>query len=128
MLFADLLALLAGHGDAHVASGPSDPHGCDLVFNATPLAMNDDDPVPVDVGLLDSSMCVGDVTAGHGATPFIEGAQAAGCLTADGGRRTADGGDMVEAVQDHMADFMPTASGHGRWTEERLDMPRSERR
>jgi shikimate dehydrogenase len=35
----------------------------------------------------------------HGATLFIEAAQAAGC-------KTANGGHMVEAVQDLMADFM----------------------
>ena len=34
-----------------------------------------------------------------GVTPFLQAAQAAGC-------RTADGGQMVEAVQDLMADFM----------------------
>jgi len=49
--------------------------------------------------LLTSSMFVGDVIAGHGVTPFIEAAQAAGC-------KTANGGHMVEAVQDLMADFM----------------------
>jgi shikimate dehydrogenase len=44
-------------------------------------------------------MFVGDVIAGHGVTLLIEAAQAAGC-------KTANGGQMVEAVQDLMADFM----------------------
>jgi shikimate dehydrogenase len=43
-------------------------------------------------------MFVGDVIAGHGVTPFLAAAQAAGC-------RTANGGHMVEAAQDVMADF-----------------------
>jgi shikimate dehydrogenase len=82
-----------------VAAGPPDPAGCDLVFNATPMGMEDGDPLPVDAALLTSSMFAGDVIAGHGVTPFIEAAQAAGC-------KTANGGHMVEAVQDLMADFM----------------------
>jgi hypothetical protein len=45
------------------------------------------------------SIFVGDVIAGHGVTTFIKAAQAAGC-------KTANGGHMVEAVQDLMADFM----------------------
>ena len=94
-----LLDLLADLSDGRVAAGPPDPTGCDLVFNATPMGMEDGDPLPVDAALLTSSMFVGDVIAGHGVTPFIEAAQAAGC-------KTANGGHMVEAVQDLMADFM----------------------
>ncbi len=44
-------------------------------------------------------MFVGDVIAGHGMTPFVAAAHTAGC-------RTADGGHMVEAVQELMFDFM----------------------
>jgi shikimate dehydrogenase len=94
-----LLDLLADLSDGRAAAGPPDPAGCDLVFNATPMGMEDGDPLPVDAALLTSSMFVGDVIAGHGLTPFIEAAQAAGC-------KTANGGHMVEAVQDLMADFM----------------------
>ncbi|WP_250035280.1 shikimate dehydrogenase family protein [Paractinoplanes maris] len=86
-----------GHGRAN--AGPPDPTGCDLVCNATPLGMADGDPLPVDPALLTSSMFVGDVIAGHGLTPFLAAARAAGC-------RTADGGHMVEAAQDVMADFL----------------------
>jgi shikimate dehydrogenase len=53
----------------------------------------------VDAALLTSSMFVADVIAGHGVTPFLEAAQAAGC-------RTANGDHMVEAAQDLMVDFM----------------------
>lgn len=96
---AALLGLLAGSGGGRVIAGAPDPAGCDLVFNATPMGMAAGDPLPVDAALLTSSMFVGDVIAGHGVTPFIRAAQAAGC-------KTADGGQMVEAVQDLMADFM----------------------
>jgi hypothetical protein len=45
------------------------------------------------------TMFVGDVIAGHGVTPFLQAAQMAGC-------NTANGGHMVEATQDVMADFL----------------------
>ncbi|MET0422530.1 MAG: ThiF family adenylyltransferase [Actinoplanes sp.] len=94
-----LLELLRGVGPGRVSAGSPDPTGCDLVCNASPLGMADGDPLPVDPALLTSSMFVGDVIAGHGVTPFLAAAQATGC-------RTASGGDMVEAAQAIMADFM----------------------
>jgi shikimate dehydrogenase len=94
-----LLELLKDLGQGRVSAGSPDPTGCDLVCNATPMGMADGDPLPVDAALLDSSMFVGDVIAGHGVTPFIEAAEAAGC-------KTANGGHMVEAAQALMADFM----------------------
>ena len=96
---AILLELLKDLGQGRVSAGPPDPTGCDLVCNATPLGMEDGDPLPVDPALLTSSMFVGDVIAGHSVTPFLAAAEAAGC-------RTANGGHMVEAAQDVMADFM----------------------
>lgn len=94
-----LLELLADLGNGRVNAGPADPTGCDLVFNATPMGMEDADPIPVDAALLSPTMFVGDIIAGHGTTPFIAAAQAVGC-------KTANGDDMVEAFQDLMADFM----------------------
>jgi shikimate dehydrogenase len=76
-----------------------DPSDCDLVFNATPMGMNHDDPLPVDAALLNSSMFVGDVIAGHGITPLIRVASDIGC-------HTANGNQMVEAVQSSMVAFM----------------------
>lgn len=49
--------------------------------------------------LLVSSAFVGDVIAGHGVTPLLQAAQAAG-------RKTANGAQMVGAVQQMMVDFM----------------------
>jgi shikimate dehydrogenase len=96
---AILLDLLKDLGQGRVSAGPPDPTGCDLVCNATPLRMEDGDSLPVDAALLTSSMFVGDVIAGHGVTPFLEVAEAAGC-------KTANGAHMVQAAQDVMADFM----------------------
>jgi shikimate dehydrogenase len=96
---ADLVTLLSGRGQARVTTGAPDPTGCDMVCNATPLGMAEGDPLPLATDLLTSSMFVGDVIAGHGLTPFLAAAEAAGC-------RTANGGQMVEAVQDLMVEFM----------------------
>jgi shikimate dehydrogenase len=94
-----LVGLLADIGEGRLVAGTPDPTGCDLVFNATPMGMEDGDPLPVDTALLTSSMFVGDVIAGHGETPLIKAANTAGC-------KTANGGNMVEAVQVLMVDFM----------------------
>jgi shikimate dehydrogenase len=67
---ATLLNLLKDLGQGRVSAGPPNPTGCDLVCNATPMGMEDGDPLPVDTELLSSSMFVGDVIAGHGVTHF----------------------------------------------------------
>lgn len=94
-----LVRVLSGLGRGKVVAGPADPAGCDMVCNATPMGMADGDPLPLPGELLKSSMFVGDVIAGHGVTPFLAAAQAAGC-------KTANGDQMVEAVQEVMLDFM----------------------
>ena len=96
---AQLLDITAGMGQGRVTAGPPDPTGCDMVCNATPLGMADGDPLPVASRLLTPSMFVGDVIAGHGLTPFLRAARDAGC-------KTANGDQMVEAVQEMMLDFM----------------------
>jgi shikimate dehydrogenase len=93
---ADLVALLS---DIRVTTGRPDPTGYDMVGNATPLGMAEGDPLPLDTDLLTASMFVGDVIGGHGLTPFLAAAEAAGC-------RTANGSQMVDAVQALMVDFM----------------------
>ncbi len=82
-----------------VSVGPADPAKCTLVFNATPMGLAENDPLPVSGELLDSSMFVGDVIAGHGVTPLLIAAQSAGC-------KTANGVQMVDAVQEMMLAFL----------------------
>ena len=96
---AALVDLSTQLGAGRAIRGAADPTGFDLVFNASPMGMRDGDPLPLQADRLTSSMFVGDVIAGHGRTPFIAAAQRAGC-------KTADGADMVAAVQELMADFM----------------------
>jgi shikimate dehydrogenase len=94
-----LIDLMTKTGEQRIRAGLPDPSQCTLVFNATSMGMNLDDPPPIDLALLDSSMFVGDVIAGHGVTPLIRAALDAGC-------KVADGDEMVDAVQTLMADFM----------------------
>lgn len=95
-----LLDLVSDLGRGRVKAGPPDPAGCDMVCNATPMGMAEGDPLPVAANLLSPSMFVGDVVTGRdGSTPFLEAAMAAGC-------KTANGVQMVEAVQEIMLDFM----------------------
>jgi len=91
----ELMALVAGLGSGRVTAGPADPTGCDMVCNATPLGMTEGDPLPVATELLVPSMFVGDVIAGHGETWFLSAARRSGC-------KTANGDQMVEAVQEMM--------------------------
>lgn len=96
---ARLVELLSEHDGDRVSVGGSDPRGCGMVCNATPMGMSDDDPPPIEADALTPSMFVGDVIAGHGVTPLVRAARAAGC-------KTAGGGEMVESVQELMVAFM----------------------
>jgi shikimate dehydrogenase len=94
-----LVALLGQRFPGRIRIGRPDPEGCAMVCNATPLGMAEGDPLPLDAGLLTGAMFVGDVIAGHGLTPFLAAAEKAGCSTANGDQ-------MVVAVQEMMLDFM----------------------
>jgi shikimate dehydrogenase len=62
-----------------VVTGGRDPAGYDLVVNATPLGMKDDDPLPVDVARMAPSTFAGEVVMKNEMTPFLRAAQARGC-------------------------------------------------
>ena len=62
-----------------VRTGSKDPQGYDLVVNATPLGMNDDDPLPMDVERISPDTFVGEVVMKQQITPFLSAAQAKGC-------------------------------------------------
>ena len=62
-----------------VATGSKDPAGHELVVNATPLGMNDGDPLPVDVARLAPGTFVGEVVMQAEMTPLLQAAQARGC-------------------------------------------------
>lgn len=62
-----------------VETGSNDPAGWAVVVNATPLGMNDGDPLPVDVTRLAPDTFVGEVVMRQEMTAFLKAAQARGC-------------------------------------------------
>ena len=62
-----------------VTAGSNDPAGYDIVVNATPLGMNDGDPLPMDVARIDPATFVGEVVMKQEMTPFLSAVQAKGC-------------------------------------------------
>lgn len=65
--------------ELEVRTGSADPDGYDLVVNASPLGMNDDDPLPVDVTRLAPTTFVGEVVMRQQFTPFLQAAVDRGC-------------------------------------------------
>ena len=51
----------AHYPDVKVVLGSKDPEGYDLIINATPIGMNDGDPLPVDIDRIAPGSYVGDV-------------------------------------------------------------------
>jgi shikimate dehydrogenase len=64
-----------------VHTGSNDPAPHDLVVNATPMGMNEGDPLPMDVSRLAPSTFVGEVVMKAETTAFLAAAQARGCQT-----------------------------------------------
>lgn len=64
-----------------LAVGTKDPRGYDIVVNATPIGMEEGDPLPLDVDRIAPSAFVGEVVMKQEMTPFLEAAQARGCAT-----------------------------------------------
>jgi shikimate dehydrogenase len=62
-----------------VATGRNDPDGYDVVVNATPMGMNDGDPMPMDVSRISPEAFVGEVVMKSEMTAFLKAAQARGC-------------------------------------------------
>jgi shikimate dehydrogenase len=71
--------LKAHYPSLRVRTGSKDPAGFGLVVNATPLGMNDADPLPVDVSRLEPEAFVGEVVMKRERTAFVEAASARGC-------------------------------------------------
>ena len=62
-----------------VRTGSNDPDGFDLVVNATPVGMKDDDPLPFDVSRIAPSGFVGEVVMKTEYTPLLRAARDKGC-------------------------------------------------
>ena len=62
-----------------VQTASNDPAGFDVVVNATPLGMNEGDPLPFDVTRIDPAAMVGEVVMKTEYTPLLQAALAKGC-------------------------------------------------
>ncbi len=73
-------ARLAQHYPAlKIATGSKNPEGYGIVVNATPLGMNDGDPLPIDVDAIAPTAFVGEVVMKEEFTPLLRAAKAKGC-------------------------------------------------
>jgi shikimate dehydrogenase len=88
-----------------VATGSNDPAGFDLVVNATPMGMNEGDPLPLDVSRLEARTFVGEVVMRTEMTAFLAAAKARGC-------RVQVGADMLfEQIPAYLEYFgLPTTT------------------
>jgi shikimate dehydrogenase len=62
-----------------VETHSNDPEGHDLVVNATPMGMNEGDPLPMDVSRLAPETFVGEVVMRQEMTAFLQAAKNRGC-------------------------------------------------
>ena len=62
-----------------VKTGSKDPAGFDVVVNATPLGMKEDDPLPFDIDRIAPSTFVGEVVMKSEYTPLLRAAKEKGC-------------------------------------------------
>lgn len=74
-------SLLTHYAALSVTVGSNDPAGWDIVVNATPLGMNDGDPMPLDTDRIAPSSFVGEVVMKRAETAFLAAAKARGCMT-----------------------------------------------
>ncbi len=71
---------LAAHYPAlRLATGSKNPEGYDIIVNATPIGMNEGDPLPIDVEAISPSAFVGEVVMREEFTPLLRAAKAKGC-------------------------------------------------
>ena len=88
-----------------VCTGSNDPAGHDLVVNATPMGMDEGDPLPLDIARLSPDTFVGEVVMKTEMTAFLRAAAARGC-------RVQVGSDMLfEQIPAYLEYFgLPTTT------------------
>ncbi|MBV1701803.1 MAG: shikimate dehydrogenase [Hyphomicrobiales bacterium] len=69
----------ANYPQIEVTAGSDDLKGYDIVVNATPIGMKDDDPLPFDMDRISADVFVGEVVMKQAHTPFLRAAIAKGC-------------------------------------------------
>ena len=88
-----------------VRTGSNDPAEHDLVVNATPMGMNEGDPLPMDVSRISPDAFVGEVVMKTEMTAFLQAAKNRGC-------RVQVGSDMLfEQIPAYLEYFgLPTTT------------------
>lgn len=78
---ADALAerLRKHYPELEVTTGSKDPAGYDVVVNATPIGMKENDPLPFDIDRISPSTFVGEVVMKSEYTPLLRAAKEKGC-------------------------------------------------
>jgi len=71
--------LQSEYPEIKVETGSNDPEGHDLVVNATPMGMNEGDPLPMDVSRIAPETFVGEVVMRQEMTAFLQAAKNRGC-------------------------------------------------
>jgi shikimate dehydrogenase len=97
-------SVAAGTG-CHTRVGTPDPHGYEIVINATPLGMKADDPMPVDATRLEPGTIVVDIINSPDPTALCRAARARGCRTQSG--RPMHEGQAVYALRFLGFDYLP---------------------
>ena len=85
------------HSGCQATAGEPTVEGIDILINATPIGMAENDPLPMKLGTLDPKFVVADVIVKSGPTPFLKQAEACGCRIVGG--RAMIGGQVSELLQ-----------------------------
>ena len=91
-------------------AGSPDPHGFEIVINATPLGMHANDPMPVNPERLDPGSIVVDIVNAPEPTPLCRAADARGCRT-QGGRPMHEG-QALHALRFLGFDYRPDGKSY----------------
>ncbi|WP_350295992.1 ThiF family adenylyltransferase [Limnohabitans sp. Rim8] len=99
------LRLKTHYPQIEVSTGSNDPAEHGLVVNATPMGMNEGDPLPMDIGRISPDAFVGEVVMKTEMTAFLQAARSRGC-------RVQVGSDMLfEQIPAYLAYFgLPTTT------------------
>jgi shikimate dehydrogenase len=101
----DLAESVAAATGCPTRVGAPDPHGHEIVINATPLGMKADDPMPVDANRLEPGTIVVDIINSPDPTALCRAARARGCRTQSG--RPMHEGQAVHALRFLGFDYLP---------------------
>ena len=101
----DLAKSVAAATGCSTHVGAPDPHGCEIVINATPLGMKPDDPMPIDPNRLEPGSIIVDIVNSPEPTPLCRAARARGCRTQSG--RPMHEGQAVHALRFLGFDYLP---------------------